>query len=1016
MQYTIFVILAPVTALLVLAALFYAWQHRHVPGAPALIGYLTIAAGFTIGNTLELISPTQSGTLFWAKFDYIFISVLPIAWLVLALQYSGNSQWLSPRRFWVFFIFPILTFSFALTTEKHGLVWASYTFREAGNFLALRVQHGLWFYVNMVYAYMLLIAGAVLVGREHFLTHRIFRQQTNWMLLGVVIPLMFNAVYVFRLIPGLDKDFSPVAFALSGLAFVVGIFRYRLLNLRPIARDFVVEHMPEGMIILDYNQQIIDYNPAALWFLDKRAIDPIGKGIQEIWPEGYAWLGLPKEGTKYTEPETRPDTIYIDRGGRRLAFSLHVTPITSRAMGQRGWLVLINDVSRRAEAEQALAKTNQALTSANNALAQANAELMRLNQDLEERVTHRTTALTQRAIELEGISRVSSALRKATNLTELLDILLLETTEALGAKSGSVFLIENEELCLRAASLGAEVLDNGCYRHPPGIDPLWQAVETGNRIVIPPNKPADVLTAFPLKLQEPNASLVLAPLRSADRTVGLLALNFSNQPAEEAYDRPLTAITEMVGNALQRIRTMENLEEIVQARTRDISTLYEITSATNQFLALPDLLQRVLETVREVLCPRAALIHLQEEDIHEEAGSPNETLYRLITQAGLTPEQKQRLPGPNSPDAPWQNALPQPGNDPVPSEGKIVILPSLQGIDCACITLPIRAKGRALGTLTVLVDTLDHISAEDVALLAAIADHTGVAVENDRLHRMAERSAVMEERQRLARDLHDSVTQALYAQVLFAEACRDALKSGQVDKMGLYLSRLDDCARQALAEMRLLIYELRPLTFQHEGLTGALHRRLETVERRAGLIVELEADPALALPANVENGLFGIAQEALNNVIKHAHATRVKVRIMEGREPKPALHAHTIQHPETHPHSQPGNSTPDFLPALRELAEAGQILPGGQARHIHLEVTDDGRGFPSDQLQYMNTQSSNSHTSEICDPIPHQGGIGLESMRERARGIGGSLSIRSTEGQGTTVLVILQLPEETALD
>jgi two-component system sensor histidine kinase DegS len=90
---------------------------------------------------------------------------------------------------------------------------------------------------------------------------------------------------------------------------------------------------------------------------------------------------------------------------------------------------------------------------------------------------------------------------------------------------------------------------------------------------------------------------------------------------------------------------------------------------------------------------------------------------------------------------------------------------------------------------------------------------------------------------------------------------------------------MGETALQALKGMRLLIFELRPLTLRQEGLVGALRRRLETVERRAGVETQLLVETPFELPAHVEVGLYGIVQEALNNVLKHSGATRVTVRL-----------------------------------------------------------------------------------------------------------------------------------------
>ena len=141
---------------------------------------------------------------------------------------------------------------------------------------------------------------------------------------------------------------------------------------------------------------------------------------------------------------------------------------------------------------------------------------------------------------------------------------------------------------------------------------------------------------------------------------------------------------------------------------------------------------------------------------------------------------------------------------------------------------------------------------------------------------------VLEERNRLARELHDSVTQVLYSANLMAEAGRRFAGAGDLERAKHYLSRLGDTCQQALKEMRLLVYQLRPLALESEGIVGALRQRLDAVEKRAGMEARLLFDGPIDLPARLEEELYRVAQEALNNALKHAAATSVTVRFASG--------------------------------------------------------------------------------------------------------------------------------------
>ncbi len=144
--------------------------------------------------------------------------------------------------------------------------------------------------------------------------------------------------------------------------------------------------------------------------------------------------------------------------------------------------------------------------------------------------------------------------------------------------------------------------------------------------------------------------------------------------------------------------------------------------------------------------------------------------------------------------------------------------------------------------------------------------------------------AVAAERNRLARELHDSVTQSLYSLTLLAVAGQRMIQAEDLQQIAGNQARLGEIAQQALQEMRLLVYELRPLALESEGLIGALEQRLETVERRAGIQARVLVEGDVELAPDLEEELYRIAQEALNNELKHAGASQVvlSVRVAEG--------------------------------------------------------------------------------------------------------------------------------------
>jgi signal transduction histidine kinase len=197
----------------------------------------------------------------------------------------------------------------------------------------------------------------------------------------------------------------------------------------------------------------------------------------------------------------------------------------------------------------------------------------------------------------------------------------------------------------------------------------------------------------------------------------------------------------------------------------------------------------------------------------------------------------------------------------------------------ACVTTAVHRAGAPVAAIGIFWREAPALSVESLALFRALVDQLAILAENARLRRLQNESLVREERSRLARELHDSVTQALYALALRAETTANAVRQGRVEQLDERLDRIAASARQALREMRLLLYELRLSASERLHVAEALRLRLDAVEGRAGIAAHLEIDPSLSLPLEHEAELYWIAMEALNNTLKHAAANRVTVAL-----------------------------------------------------------------------------------------------------------------------------------------
>jgi signal transduction histidine kinase len=194
------------------------------------------------------------------------------------------------------------------------------------------------------------------------------------------------------------------------------------------------------------------------------------------------------------------------------------------------------------------------------------------------------------------------------------------------------------------------------------------------------------------------------------------------------------------------------------------------------------------------------------------------------------------------------------------------------------IAVPMAAGDRLIGVLNVQSQITHRFSEADLWVMGALADLIAVAIQNARLYKRAQEGAVLEERNRLARELHDSVSQALYGIALGARTAHQLWQQNPA-LLGDPLNYILSLAEGGLNEMRALIFELRPETLENEGLISALTKQTVSIQTRHNISVQTHFCPEPDVPVNMKEAVYRIAREALHNITKHAHATQVVVRI-----------------------------------------------------------------------------------------------------------------------------------------
>ena len=357
--------LLPIFASLLItsAICWYTWRHRHVVGAIPFTILTLSQSSIILAAIFEIIATDLQTKIFWDNFQWIGFAIIPVAFLIFALEYS-HKQPSNNQRLWILLlVVPALFLILVATSQFHELTIKNPRLVGGDPFSALTYEYTTAVWLITFYSYALIFTSIFLLIIKFKNTQPLFRVQTGIIIIGLFIPVLGTIFTALNLTFFLQRDIAPITMAIGNLFIAWGLFRYQIFDIVMIGRDTVLENLPDIVIVVDEKNRIIDLNPVALARINELKVNIIGKTTDEVFanrPNLVKILNNRSISRTFIEPET---TAGINH------YEMLISPIFDHNQQEIGRVVIARDVKEQKQAErgqQVLLNLAQAVSTITN--------------------------------------------------------------------------------------------------------------------------------------------------------------------------------------------------------------------------------------------------------------------------------------------------------------------------------------------------------------------------------------------------------------------------------------------------------------------------------------------------------------------------------------------------------------------------------------------------------------------------------------------------------------------------
>lgn len=340
---------------------YMSWKRRPAKGSISLSVLMMFISMWIVCQLVYITSINHATKIFWHEIKYVPIAAVPIAFLYLIAEYTNRKKLINKRILTILLIIPIITFIIILTNGYHGLFRQEIGFVKVDNLEVIVAENGNWFWVNLGYIYILLFKGLLLLLLEYIYLPKLYRKQARIIIVATIIPWVYNALYLTKLRYEIYVDITPLAFSLTGLLAFWSLFRYKFLDLVPIAKELVFDSIEDMVIVLDNHMRIVDINLSAKNILEVDSIKVIGMHLEDVMPRLAAIINVENK-IRIDERKIVIRNEYIDR-----LYEVRRTLILDKRDRKVGYQILLHDITEREKNMEEIKASRERAEAANKA-------------------------------------------------------------------------------------------------------------------------------------------------------------------------------------------------------------------------------------------------------------------------------------------------------------------------------------------------------------------------------------------------------------------------------------------------------------------------------------------------------------------------------------------------------------------------------------------------------------------------------------------------------------------------